>query len=121
MVQLGALSRRALVAAAAPAARGPGAEARRRKPPPPPLAFVKAVITDVGQAASGGGFSVSFVAWLHHPGATPINLSGQTEVAAATGATQVRAFVATALRSKASIALEPSAAVPPDRVSVVLF
>lgn len=120
MLPFVALSRRALVAAAAPLAFGPGAQARQRQPEPP-LAFVNAVITDIGQAASGRGFSVSFLAWLHHPGSAPINLSGQTEVAAATGATQARAFVATALRSKASIALEPSAAVPPHRVSVVLF
>ncbi len=121
MVPLGTFSRRALMAAAAPAALGPAAEARQRQPPP--LAFVKAVILDVLPTESGTGFALTFDAWLEHAdSALPRDLSGQTVVAAATSTAKARAFVATALRNKASIALEQVGFdVAPDRVAVVLI
>jgi hypothetical protein len=120
MHPLGTLSRRALVAAAAPASLGAAAEARQRQPP---LAFVKAVILDVLPTESGTGFALTFDAWLEHAdSALPRDLSGQTVVAAATSTAKARAFVATALRNKASIALEQAGFdVAPDRVAVVLI
>jgi hypothetical protein len=87
----------------------------------PPLASLAIAITGVDSQASGA-FTWTFMAWLVHPQFGKKDMSGTTEVSVGTSAAQTREFVATAVRSRASIALGAAGYdVPPDRIAAVVL
>ena len=111
----------ALPALPTPVAADRAPRAADTKGEPPPLAFLAIAITGVSNQA-GGAFAWTFMAWLTHPEFGKKDMSGMTEVSAGTSAAQSREFIATAVRSRASIALDQAGYdVPPDRIAVVLL
>jgi hypothetical protein len=97
--------------------------AARKRRPPEPLAFVAAAITGVTRTPSGDAFVWSYQAWVVHAASgDKADLSGVSEIVIETGETKTREGLAIALRSKATIALEPFGhQVPFDRVAAVLL
>jgi hypothetical protein len=89
--------------------------------PLPPLAFLAIAITGV-LSQSGGAFTWTFMAWLVHSGIGKRDMSGTTEVSVGTSAARSREFIATAVRGRASIALDNAGYdVPPDRIAAVVL
>ena len=129
MPPIAAISRRALVAAAAVAALAPGAKARKRKrkpqPQPEPLAFAAMVVTDVELRTQGEepGFTWKLAGSLQHP-ETGANgpFPGEIDVPTAFTAQQTRDQIIREAREGASFVLGlQGILVSPDRVQVVLL
>ena len=131
MPPLTAVSRRALVVAAAVAAIvAPRAEARKRKrkpkpKPQPPLAFVAMTVTDVELRPQGEepGFTWKLAGVLQHPetGANDA-FPGEVDVPTTFTAQQTRDQIIREAREGASFVLGlQGILVPPDRVQVVLL
>ena len=105
----------------APVAAERAPRAADTKGEPPPLAFLAIAITGVLNQP-GGAFGWTFQAWLAHPEFGKKDMSGITEVSVGTSAAQSREFIATAVRSRASIDLGNAGYdVPLDRIAVVLL
>ena len=86
----------------------------------PPLAFLAVAVTGVDNQASD--FVWTFMAWLVHPEFGKKDMSGLTVMSVGTSAAQSREFIATAVRSRASIALDAAGYdVPPDRIAAVVL
>ncbi len=97
--------------------------AARVRSAPTPLAFVAAAITGVTRTQSGDAFVWHYQAWVVHAASgDKADLSGASEIAVETTEVKTRAGLVIALRSKATIALEPFGhQVPFDRVAAVLL
>jgi hypothetical protein len=119
MVPFAALSRRALVAAAAFVAMAPSAEARTRKPP---QAFVTAILSSPSTNGSNT-FGYAFQMAVAHPASdTADEVEGSIFIDSNLSATAARAEIIKDLKATASGFLGSQGhSVPADRIAVTLF